>query len=413
MKIKNSAILLAAMAASFSACALDAPDYQSETITGDWNGSRTALHASGVVFEGGYKFDLLRVVGGGLQSGGESLGHLDLKLKTDLEKAWGWTGTTAFFNLIHDHGEKFNRDRVGSLNGVTNIEVPVDTERLFQAWIQREWQDGKYSLLAGLYPIDTEFQVLDTAALFVQPPYGPTGDLSSTRGPSIFNTSAFGVRGKWVSDDRSVYAQAALMDGIPGDPNQPKGTHIIFGSNDGTMGIVEIGVRTQESRQAKYAVGLWGYSARVDDLVDVDANQNPVQRRSYGSYFLADANLWKDSSGRGLSGFFRYGVTDGDSTAFRSVVNTGLVINAPFSGRPDDVLGLAYTHATLSDKHRAVQEAAGRSPTGFEASWELTYRFKPAPWMALQPLVQWHRYPGGDRSVGDATVVGLRTEFFF
>jgi porin len=340
MTIKNSATLLAALAASFSACAQDAPDYQSETITGDWNGRRTALHASGVVFEGGYKFDLLRVVGGGLQSGGESLGHLDLKLKTDLDKAWGWTGTTAFFNLIHDHGEKFNRDRVGSLSGVTNIEVPVDTERLFQAWIQREWQDGKYSLLAGLYPIDTEFQVLDTAALFVQPPYGPTGDLSSTRGPSIFNTSAFGVRGKWVSDDRSVYAQAALMDGIPGDPNQPKGTHIIFGSNDGTMGIVEVGLRTQESRQAKYAVGLWGYSARVDDLVDVDANQNPVQRRSYGGYFLADANLWKDSSGRSFSGFFRYGVTDGDSTIFRSVVNTGLVINAPFSGRPDDVLGL-------------------------------------------------------------------------
>jgi porin len=391
MKLLARASLLAAMAVCVSAGAQDAP----------------------VVFEGGYKFDLLNVVSGGLQRGGQPLGHLDLKLKTDLEKVWGWTGTTAFFNLIHDHGEKFNRDRVGSFNGVTNIEVPVDTERLFQAWIQREWQDGKYSLLAGLYPIDTEFQVLDTAALFVQPPYGPTGDLSSTRGPSIFNTSAFGVRGKWVSDDRSVYAQAALLDGIPGDPNQPKGTHIVFGANDGTMGIVEVGLRTQGSGQAKYAVGLWGYSARVDDLVDVDANLNPVQRRSYGSYFLADANLWNDGNGRSLSGFLRYGVTDGDSTNFRSVVNTGLVINAPFSGRPDDVLGLAYTHTTLGDKYCAVQQAAGRSPTTFESSWELTYRFKPAPWLAMQPLVQWHRYPGGDRSVGDATVVGLRTEVFF
>ncbi|MDO8285875.1 MAG: carbohydrate porin [Rhodoferax sp.] len=391
MKIHASATFLAAIAACFSAGAQDGP----------------------VVFEGGYKFDLLSVVSGGLQRGGQPLGHLDLKLKTDLEKTWGWIGTTAFFNLIHDHGEKFNRDRVGSFNGVTNIEVPVDTERLFQAWIQREWQDGKYSLLAGLYPIDTEFQVLDTAALFVQPPYGPTSDLSSTRGPSIFNTSAFGVRGKWVSDDRSVYAQAALLDGIPGDPNRPKGTHIVFGANDGTMGIFEIGLRTQSSGPAKYAVGLWGYSSRVDDLVDVDANQNPVQRLSHGAYVLADANLWKNSNGSSLSGFFRYGVTDGDSTNFRSVVNAGLVVNAPFSGRPDDVLGLAYTHAALSDKHRADQEAAGRSPTAFESSWELTYRFKPAPWLAVQPLVQWHQYPGGDRSVGDATVVGVRTEVFF
>lgn len=391
MNAHASASVLAAMAVCFSAYAQDAP----------------------VVFEGGYKFDLLHVVSGGLQSGGQPLGHLDLKLKSDLEKAWGWSETTAFFNLIHDHGEKFNRDRVGSVNGVSNIEVPVDTERLFQAWIQREWQDGKYSLLAGLYPIDTEFQVLDTASLFVQPPYGPTGDLSSTRGPSIFNTSAFGLRGKWVSDDRSVYVQAAVLDGIPGDPNRPQGTHIVFGTNDGAMGIVEIGMRTQGSGQAKYAVGLWGYSARVNDLVDVDVNQNPMQRRSHGSYFLADGSFWKDGSGRSLSGFFRYGVTDGDSTILRSGVNIGVVVNAPFSGRPDDALGLAYTHANLGDKYRSAQESAGQSPTAFESAWELTYRFKPAPWLALQPLVQWHRHPGGDRTVGDATVVGLRTEFSF
>ena len=114
MKARASAPLLAAMAVCFSAYAQDVP----------------------VVFEGGYKFDLLHVVSGGLQRGGQSLGHLDLKLKSDLEKVWGWPGTTAFFNLIHDHGGKFNRDRVGSFNGVSNIEVPVDTERLFQAWIQ-------------------------------------------------------------------------------------------------------------------------------------------------------------------------------------------------------------------------------------------------------------------------------------
>ena len=413
MKITRSIALLAPLTACLCAFAEEAPDFKTDTLSGDWNGRRTALYESGVVFEAGYKFDLLNLVQGGLQTGGQSLGHLDLKLKTDLEKAWGWTGTTAFFNVIHDHGEKFNRDRLGSLNGVTNIEVPVDTERFFQAWVQREWQDGKYSLLAGLYPIDTEFQVLDTAALFIQPPYGPTGDLSSTRGPSIFNTSAFGVRGKWVSDDRSVYAQAAILDGIPGDPNQPKGTHIVFGSNDGTMGIVEIGLRTHESREAKYAIGFWGYSAKVDDLVDVDTNRNPIQRRSSGTYFLADGNFWKEESGRSLSGFFRYGVTDGDSTSLRSVVNTGLVIKGPFSGRPDDVLGLAYTQATLGNKYRATQEAAGRSTTAYESAWELTYRFNPVPWMALQPMVQWHRYPGGDRAVNDATVVGLRTEFTF
>lgn len=370
-----------------------------------------------VAIEGVYKVDLLSVADGGLQRGGMAMGHLDLKLGVDLEKAWGWNGSSVFFNLLHDHGDKFNRDRVGSLTGVSNIEVAVDTERLFQAWIKKEWADGKYSLLAGLYPIDSEFQVLDTAALFIHPSHGATGDLSLTRGPSIFNTSAFGVRGKWVSDDQRIYLQAAVLDGIPGDPNQAKGTHIIFGSNDGTMGIAELGWRPGaapgQASEAKFAVGAWGYSALVNDLRDVDANGLPVQRRSAGAYLLAEGKLWQGDAGRGLSGFVRYGATDGDSTPIRAIVNTGLVIQAPFGGRPDDSLGLAYSHAMVSDKYRAVQEAAGRLTTAYESVWELNYRVKPVKDLAVQPIVQWIANPGADRSVREATVVGVRLEVSF
>ena len=362
------------------------------------------------MFEGIYKLDLLSLVSGGLQRGGLPLGHLDLKLKADLDRAWGWSGTSAFFNLIHDHGEKFNHDRVGSLTGVSNIEVAVDTERLLQAWIQKEWLDGKYALLAGLYPIDSEFQVVETAGLFVQPPYGTTGDLALTWGPSVFNSSSFGLRAKWVSDDRAIYAQAALLDGIPGDPAQPTGTHIIFAKDDGTMGVVEMGWRPEGSR---YAVGFWGYSARVDDLVDVDSQQNPVQRPSQGAYVLAESTLWKGHSGRSLAGFVRYAINDGDSTALRSIVNTGIVVNNPFSGHGGDALGLAYTHAALSDKYRAFQDSAGRPTSAYESAWELTYRVKLGESFAVQPLVQWHQYPGGGRAVSGATVVGVRMELSF
>ena len=363
-----------------------------------------------LVFEGGYKLDVLNLMDGGLQRGAGALGHLDLKLTVDLDQTWGWSGTTAFFNLIHDHGDKFNQNRVGSLTGVSNIEVAVDTERLLQAWIQKEWQEGKYALLAGLYPIDSEFQVVDTAGLFVQPPYGTTGDLALTRGPSVFNNSSFGVRGKWVSDDHAAYAQAAILDGVPGDPGKPKGTHIVFDKDDGTMGIVEIGWRPEGS---KYALGMWGYSTQVDDLVDVDNQQNPVQRSSHGAYFLAERTLWKGQSGRSLAGFFRYALNDGDSTALRSIVNTGFVINNPFRADGGDALGLAYTHATLSDKYRALQDAAGEPTSAYESAWELTYRVKLGESFAVQPLVQWHQYPGGGRAVSSATVVGLRMDLSF
>lgn len=363
-----------------------------------------------LVFDGGYRLDLLNLVDGGLQRGAGALGHLDLKLTVDLDQTWGWTGTTAYFNLIHDHGEQFSKNRVGGLTGVSNIEVAVDTERLLQAWIQKEWQEGKYALLVGLYPIDSEFQVVDTAGLFVQPPFGTTGDLALTRGPSVFNNTSFGVRGKWVSYDLKLYAQASILDGVPGDPGQPRGTHIIFEKNDGAMGIFEIGWRP---KNAKYALGAWGYSTQVDDLVDMDYQQNPVQRPSHGVYFLAESALWKVDSGHRLAGFLRYAMNDGDSTALRSIVNTGIVVTNSIAGHEGEAMGLAYTYAALGEKYRALQSAAGQSTSSYESAWELTYRARLGASFAIQPLVQWHRYPSGRRAVSSATVVGVRMELSF
>jgi len=58
------------------------------------------------------------------------------------------------------------------------------------------------------------------------PSFGTPADLALTRGPSIFNNSAFGLRAKWLSADRTVYAMGALLDGIPNDPARPKRTAI-------------------------------------------------------------------------------------------------------------------------------------------------------------------------------------------
>lgn len=387
----------------------------SETLTGDWGGTRATWQAAGWGIEGGYKLDALRLVDGGRDRGGRAMGHLDLSVAGDLHSAFGWEGVRLFVNYVHDHGETFNSDRVGSLVGVSNIEVPVDTGRFFHAWLENAWDEGRFALLAGLYPIDSEFQVLETAALFVQPPYGPTGDLALTRGPSVFNTSAFGLRARWQSADSGLYTQAAVLDGVPGDPEQPKGTHVKFEDGDGTMRIAELGWQSggEGVPYAKYAVGAWGYTARVDDLVDTDDVGNSRQRRSGGAYALAEGTLATGADGFELAGFIRYAGTDGNSTPIRWIVNTGLVVRAPFAGRPDDQAGVAYTRAALGAKYVAVQTLAGVDTQDHEDSWELTYRYQVTPWLAVQPVAQWYRTPGGDRAVPDATVLGARLEVSF
>lgn len=173
--------------------------------------------------------------------GDRVMGNLDAKFRLDLARLAGWSATITFLHVISQQGGRFNARHVGSTLGVSNIEVPVNTTRVFDAWLQKNFYGGSFSLLAGLYPIDSEFSVLDSAGVFVQPPYGASAELALTRGPSIFNSSSFGVRAKWVSDDQPLYAQAALLDGIPGDPEKTRGTHVRLDKGDAGFVIAELG----------------------------------------------------------------------------------------------------------------------------------------------------------------------------
>jgi len=412
----------------------ETPDYKASTLTGDWAGLRAEQSNQGLNWDFGLRLDYMPVLRGGKSNGGRPLSHLDIKLTADLDKLFEWQGTTAFINLIDDRGGKPNADHVGSLLGVSNIEVPVGTTRIFHAWMQKEWAEGQWSLLTGIYPIDSEFMVVESAGVFIQPSYGALADLALSRGPSIFNNSAFGLRGKWSSADRSLYVQTAVLDGIPGDPQHPKGTHVKLSKNDGVMGIFEIGHRpvaevldfdiaAGEQRPesadsvsaanpgySKYAVGAWGYSKRTDDLVAVDNSGEPIKRRSIGWYALAEKTVLTATAIGDIAVFARYSQNDGNTIPIERSLNLGINLKGPITGRSNDVAGLGYSHATVASKYRDALAANGVASAKFEDAVELTYRVQIDQWLALQPVLQRIRHPGADRGIRDATLLGLRLD---
>ena len=145
----------------------------------------------------------------------------------------------------------------------------------------------------------------------------------------------------------------------------------------------------------------------------MDASGNPVQRRSTGAYALEERSLIQRRDGFNLFGFIRYGPNDGNSNPIRRIVNTGIMIRAPFASRPDDVFGLAYTRSRIGAKCQTAQAAAGLAATHYESTWELTCRYAAMPWLAAQPVLQEFRHPGADASVESATVAGVRLEVSF
>jgi porin len=392
--------------------AAEAPDWNADTLTGDWDGVRTKLSERGVTMEVVLKADVLSNLSGGLRRGTKYMDNWDFKLKADADKLWGWNNTTAFVQFISNHGGKLNGTHVGSFMGVDNIEVNTNTTKLFHAWLERNFFDEKFSALVGLYPVDSQFYVTDATGIFLHPTGGMAAEVAQTgvNGPSIFPTSSFGVRAAWQPTAK-FYFQAALVDGVPGDPNNPHGTHVRFERGDGTLAIMETGFRLAEEI-SKYAVGYWRYTPRFDDLVDTDGLGNPVRRVNRGAYFLAEQTVFreKEDSAQGLTLFFRYGVANGNVNTLDYSYSLGLRYKGLLPGRDEDEFGILLSRGHAGTKFR---QAAGIPLASNETALEITYRARLTPWLAIQPTLQRIASPGHDSTLRDAWIGGARFEIAF
>ena len=391
------------------------PNYKEETLTGDWGGVRTRLHAAGVEIGILHKSDVLANVSGGIKRGAAWVGHTELRLGLDLEKIAGWDATTAYVHYHSDLGSKFNTHYVGAVVGVDNIEVATNTAQFYQAWLQKNFFSDQLSILAGLYAVDSEFYANATSGLFLAPSYGMSNELalSGQAGPAIFPIGALGVRAKYTTSGNNFYAMGALTDGVPGDPNNPRDTHIKLGRGDGTLSIVELGYTPQTEGLAedaevfnKYAIGFWRYSTKLPNLDET----NTQKHRSQGLYLLAERSLFAEQGhpAQGLAGFLRMGFAPEKTQQADWTGNVGLRYHGLFDGRDDDIAGAALTTNHASNLYRNLN-ASERC----ETQLELTYRAQIKPWLALQPDVQYIVNPNMDASLKDVWVLGVRTEINF
>lgn len=360
-----------------------------------------------------YKADILAGLGGGYRNQIGYLGNLDVKITVAGERAFGLGGATLFAHLLHNHGAKPNK-QIGTLQGVDNIEVGTNTGKVLQLWYQQQLLDDRLSLLVGLYDLNTEFYVTDSSSVFVHPALGAGSELAQTgaNGPSIFPTTSVGLRVR-ANLSEAAYAQAVVLDGVPGNPANPRGTHIRFDRGDGALWAVETGYRPAPSEGelevTKLAAGHWRYARRFNDQLDVDQDGAPVKRKNYGFYLLAERTLWRDAADaqRGLTAFVRYGAATPAVNPIDRALALGAVYQGLLPSRGQDTLGFAIAAARTSAKFRSSAEPAMRR----EIAYELTYRAPVNAWLAIQPELQHIR--SADSGAAPATLASVRLEASF
>jgi len=140
----------------------------------------------GIVLESSFTGEILSNLSGGRHRGTVSLGELDATATVNLDALCDQRGGTLFLYGLGTHGGSPSK-LVGDAQGVSNIEAP-DAVRLYEAWYEQLLLDARLSVLAGLYSLDSEFNVVRAAALFLNSSHGTGAPLalSGRNGPSIF-----------------------------------------------------------------------------------------------------------------------------------------------------------------------------------------------------------------------------------
>lgn len=359
----------------------------------------------GVTFDAVYTGEPISNLSGGVQTGGTYLDNLDLQITADRGSIFGIPGLSGFLYGLHNNSNEFSAEYVGDSHVVSNIDAP-GAWRLFEAWL--DWaprDDDSVSLRLGLYDLNSEFDATETGGLFINSAHGIGTDFSQSglNGPSIFPVTslAFRVRTAWGTGG---YGQFVVLDGVPGDPDDPGSNEIDLSDDDGALVVAEIGWSGGDWR--KVAAGAWVYTA---DFSPLTAPEGPQDDGNEGWYAFADRTVWRGESASAAA-FLRVGQAEERFNPYDTYVGFGASLAGFLAARPDDELGLAVAIGLAGDGFEDSRQLDGLQTDSHETTLELTWRAPITDWLTLQPDVQYVINPGNDPALDDAWVVSLRFE---
>lgn len=401
-----------------------------ETLTGDWDGARERLAQSGVRLGLNYVGEGLSNVSGGLRRGSVYQGRLTATLNADLERAVGWTGGRFHVSALHLHGHGLTEPYLRNILTTSAIEAAPST-RLFTAWFEQDLLGGAVSIRAGKLAADEEFFASDQASTFANATFGwpaiTAVDLPA--GGPIYPLGAPGVRLR-AELAKGLSVAVGVFSGDPvgaasGDPQRRNRTGLRFPVGNDAFSIAEVAFAPEGGvlgRPATFKLGGWYHSGRFEVFRSggTEAGDAPASRRgNHGVYAVADGMLWRAGGAEdgGVGAFARIGAAPGGRSAISFYVDGGLTYKGLV--RSDDVLGLAFAHAWISDPLRKSDRDArlrdgGDGPLrSSESLVELTYLARLAPWWSVQPSFEYILNPGAEVRRRNAVVLGLRTTLVF
>jgi porin len=384
--------------------------WQRETLTNGFWGLNDQLADSGIELVFGITNVYQVNTHGGTSTHnhrGRHSGSYDLELSADLQKLLGFE-TGSIYMLVEGgwpDAEGIDGSSVGSAFGVNADAIGNEAMLVKELFYEGPVFADNLTLMVGK---------IDFTGIFDSSAYA---DCECTQ----FLNAAF------VDDPTIPFPQYSL--GVVLTYNLTDSWYIIGGIADAQADSRETGFRTafhdedyffyaletgitsklnsaNGSLPGAYRVGLWN-----DPQPKANSDGSKNYRDDVGVYTSCDQMLHKENAhaedSQGLGVFFRYGYAPSKKNDITNFFSLGLQYQGLLDGRDEDVLGVGFAHGTFSNL------ASSTYTDDHESVLEAYYNAQITPWLILSPGIQYIANPGGDKTVSDAVVFGLRAQMTF
>jgi porin len=384
---------------------------QQKHLTGNWGGLRHELERAGVTLTATYTTDLLGNPVGGHTQGFRYAGDMAVDLHADLEKLWGLKGMQLDVSGAWRSGESLSAQDIGNTFTVSQI---FGGETVWLYAIALEWPslwDDRLDIRLGRIGAGDDFLTSPLYTAFVNSVFdGIPGSVPiNIPSFSVYPVATWGLRTKVMPTE-----SWSVMTGLYySDPMLARdSSHGIDFSIRSSAGIFVIGELGYLSNQGQGATGLPGnykIGAYVDSngYPDLSSAAQAEIRGNYGVYVLVDQMIYREGgsqSAQGLTPFAAVTFAPPNRNTFPWFFSAGLVYLGLIPGRDNDTAAFGLAYGKFS-KYLGGQD--------YEMVLEWTYEVAIAPWLTLQPDLQYIIKPSSMSQIANALIGGVQIAINF
>jgi porin len=396
--------------------------FTGKTLTGDWGGRRSELHADGIDLRGSFIDEAMGVVHGGLDRGARNAYQTQVGVDLDMGKLTSFWGDGRFHLTVNDRRGLSTSNELGGNDYMPIQEIYSDQfTRLSELSYDQNFFDRKLNWKAGYYVFGNDFGINQIMTNFVNAALcAHPISLSTSAGWTNWPRARWATHVTWhPTEDTTLRAAMVLVN--TGYNLERNRWRLDVQGTTGHLYPVEFewAPRIAGQYPGHYKVGYYydtSDTRMVGDRAGDAALGLPVRMADHreGGYAMFDQKVTRNAVDGGLSLFLNYTAQSQQTAVIHRWASTGFVYQGLFASRPQDRLSFGYVRASVNRHLNAYQRLLGDAGAVDDPDWalnsaeqlyELAYGFQVRPWLSVRPDLQYVVKPGAFRHLDTANVL--------